>query len=364
LFLKRTKCAFCTASVAYLGHVISAAGVAMDPTKIQAIREWPAPRLAYAVRGFLGLAGYYKKFIHNYGAVAVPLTTLLKKDGFSWNDAATPEFATLKDAVTSAPVLAMTDFSKLFVVECDASSHGFGTVLIQEGHPIAFFSRAVAPRHRALATYKRELIGLVHAVRHWRSYLWGHWFVVKTDHYSLKYLLDQRLATIPQHHWVGKLLGFDFTIKYKPGSSNVVADTLSRRDSLEDGTILVLSTPHFDVLDRLCQAQLTDPALIAIRDEVLASTRRALWVVIDDMIHYAGHLYVPPASALLQELLAAIHEEGHEGVQCTMHRLHHDFHFPNMKQVVQDYVRACATCQHHKSEHLQPVGLLLPLPVP
>jgi hypothetical protein len=136
------------------------------------------------------------------------------------------------------------------------------------------------------------------------------------------------------------------------------AATPGRRDHL------VLSAPRFDVLDRLRLAQLTDPALIAIRDKVLAGTRRAPWAVIDDMIHYTGRLYVPPASALLQELLAAIHEEGREGVQRTMHRLRRDFHFPNMKQVVQDYVRACATCQRHKSEHLHPAGLLLPLPVP
>jgi hypothetical protein len=146
---------------------------------------------------------------------------------------------------------------------------------------------------------------------------------------------------------VGKLLGFDFTVEYKSGSSNVVADALSCRDSPEDGTILVLSAPRFDVLDRLCQAQLTDLALIAIRDKVLAGIRRAPWAVIDNMIHYVGRLYVPPTSALLQELLATIHEEGHKGVQRTMHRLRRDFHFPNMKQVVQDYVRACATCQRH-----------------
>jgi hypothetical protein len=254
LFLKRTKCAFGAASVAYLGHVISAAGVAMDPAKVQAIHEWPAPRSARAVRGFLGLAGYYRKFVHNYGVVAAPLTALLKKDGYSWTEAAAAAFAALKAAVTSAPVLAMPDFSKLFVVECDASSQGFGAVLVQEGHPIAFFSRAVAPRHRALAAYERELIGLVHAVRHWRPYLWGRRFVVKTDHYSLKYLLDQRLATIPQHHWVGKLLGFDFTVEYKPGASNVVAGALSRRDTPEEGAILVLSAPRFNVLDRLRQA--------------------------------------------------------------------------------------------------------------
>jgi hypothetical protein len=197
LFLKRSKCAFGASSVAYLGHVVSAAGVAMDPTKLQAVRDWPQPQSARAVRGFLGLAGYYRKFVHNYGTIAAPLTALLRKEGFSWTEEAAAAFAALKDAVTAAPVLAMPDFAKSFVVECDASSHGFGAVLVQDSHPIAFFSRPGAPRHRALAAYERELIGLVHAVRHWRPYLWGRHFVVKTDHYSLKYLLDQRRSTIP-----------------------------------------------------------------------------------------------------------------------------------------------------------------------
>ena len=128
--------------------------------------------------------------MHNYGTIAAPLTALLKKDGFLWSDETAVAFVALKEAVTSAPVLAMPDFSKTFVVECDASSHGFGAVLVQDSHPVAFFSRPVAPRHRALAAYERGLIGLVQAIRHWRPYLWGRRFEVKTDHYSLKYLLD------------------------------------------------------------------------------------------------------------------------------------------------------------------------------
>jgi hypothetical protein len=145
--------------------------------------------------------------------------------------------------------LALPDFSKSFVVECDASTHGFGAVLIREQHSVAYFSRPIAPRHRSLAAYERELIGLVHAIRHWRSYLWGCHFLEKTDHYSLKYLLDQCLATIPQHHWVGKLLGFDFTVGYKPGASNTVADALSRRDTdTDEGALLALSAPCFDLL--------------------------------------------------------------------------------------------------------------------
>jgi hypothetical protein len=213
LFAKCSKCVFGERSIAYLGHVIFDAGVAMDPAKVQAVADWPKPRSTRAVRGFLGLAGYYRKFVNNYGAIAAPLTALLKKDDFTWNDDATTAFQDLKTAVTSAPILALPNFTRPFVVECDASTYGFGAVLLQDKHPIAYFSRPIAPRHRSLAAYERELIGLVQAIRHWRSYLWGRRFTVRTDHYRLKFLLDQCLATIPQHHWVGKLLGFDFVVE-------------------------------------------------------------------------------------------------------------------------------------------------------
>jgi hypothetical protein len=200
--------------------------------------------------------------------------------------------------MTSAPVLALPDFTKPFVVECDASTYGFGTVVVQDGHPIAFYSRPVAPRHRSLIAYELELIGLVQVVRHWQPYLWGWRFTVKTDHYSLKYLLDQRLATTPQHHWVGKLLGFDFTVEYKFGSTNTVADTLSRRDT-EEGALLAISAPCFDFIGRLRHAQATEPALVAIHDVVHAGTRTAPWIVVDDMVTYEGRLYIPPTSPLL-----------------------------------------------------------------
>jgi hypothetical protein len=261
-------------------------------------------------------------------------------------------------------VLALPDFSKGFIVECDASTHGFGAVLLQDQHPIAYFSMPVTLRHRSLAAYESELIGLVHTVRHWRPYLWGRSFIVRTDHYSLKFLLNQRLATIPQHHWVGKLLGFDFTVEYKPGTANTVANALSRHDTCEEGAVLSLSAPRFDFIDRLCQAHIQDPALVAIHDEITAGTRGAPWSLLDNMVAYAARLYVPPDSPLLQELVAAIHEDDHEGVQRTLHRLRRDFHFPAMRRVVQDFVRSCATCQHNKSEHLHPAGLLLPLPIP
>jgi hypothetical protein len=122
----------------------------------------------------------------------------------------------------------MPIFDKPFIVNCDTSRTGFGAVLHQEAGPIAFYSRPVAPQHSKLAAYERELIGLVKAVRHWRPYLWTRSFIVHTDRYALKFLLDQRLSTIPQHTWVSKLFDYDFIVEFNPGRMNTVADALSR----------------------------------------------------------------------------------------------------------------------------------------
>jgi len=166
LQVKRSKCSFATSSVHYLGHEISAYGVAMDVDKVKAVQSWPQPTSARALRGFLGLAGYYRRFIKNYGIIAAPLTNLLKKNGFIWNDTAANSFHNLKNALSSAPVLHLPNFSKPFVVDCDASGSGFGAVLHPNEGPLAFYSRPFAVRHLKIAAYERELIGLVQAVRH------------------------------------------------------------------------------------------------------------------------------------------------------------------------------------------------------
>lgn len=160
---------------------------------------------------------------------------------------------------------------------------------------------------------------------------------------------------------MGKLLGFDFKVEYKPGATNTVADMLSSRDTSDDATVLALSTPWFHFIERLCQAQETDHALVAIKDEIYTGAHTGLWSTTDGMVQFIGCQYIPLASSLLQEIMLAVHEEGHEGIQRTLHRLCRDFHFPNMKSLVQDMVRACGVCQQYKVEHLHPAGLLLPL---
>jgi hypothetical protein len=188
--------------VAYLGHVISETGVAMDADKVAAVFAWPQPRSARGLRGFLGLAGYYRKFIRDFGLIAAPLTRLLRRDAFTWDKEAEDAFQALKRALTTGPVLQMPDFDKLFIVDCDASGVGFGAVLHQGAGTVVFFSRPFAARHLKLAANERELIGLVQVVCHWRPYLWGRQFLVRTDHFSLKYLLDQQVVRLRLHRGV------------------------------------------------------------------------------------------------------------------------------------------------------------------
>jgi hypothetical protein len=166
LAVKQSKCTFGEQSVSYLGHIITGAGVTMDPAKIEAVQAWPTPTTVRALRGFLRLTGYYRKFIRDYGVVARPLTQLLKKEAFTWTAEADAAFATLKTELTQGPTLQLPDFDRPFIVNCDVSGSGFGAVLHQEDGPIAFYSRPVAPHHAKLAAYERELIGLVKAVRH------------------------------------------------------------------------------------------------------------------------------------------------------------------------------------------------------
>jgi hypothetical protein len=262
----------------------------------------------------------------DFGSIAAPLTQLLKKEGFSWSPDAEAAFFQLKDALTTALVLQLPDFSKDFVVECGASGSGIGVVLHQGKGAVAFFSKPMAPRHRGLAAYEHELIGLVHAVRPWRPYLWGRTFVVRTDHFSLKYLLDQRLATIPQHHWVSKILGFDLSVEYKPGRANIVADALSRHE--EDMAICAISAPTFDIMLEIRLACQADPALKRLYEQIEKGELVASWSVIDGLIMFQKRIYIPPASYLLHTILKVVHAMGHEGVQKTLHRFRKDFHTP------------------------------------
>ena len=156
----------------------------MDPEKISAMVQWPLPWSPKAMRGFLELTRYYRKFIQDYGKIATPLTNMLKKNSFKWNTKAEEALQRLKEAMTQAPVLALPDFTRQFVVECDASGSGIGVVLCQD-RPIAFHSQALHGKNLMLSTYEKEMLALLMAVKKWQHYLLGRKFIVRTDQRSL-----------------------------------------------------------------------------------------------------------------------------------------------------------------------------------
>jgi hypothetical protein len=239
LKVKRSKCTFAQRQLGYLGHVISAEGVATDPKNIAAVQKWQPP--VKEVRGFLGLAGYYRKFMKNFGQISKPLTDLLKKDSvFKCTAETESAFRQLQQALVTAPVLAIPDFAKPFVVETDASNGGIGAVLSQDGHPIAYLSRALGPKNLGLSAYEKEFLAILLAVDHWRQYLQVHEFTIQSDHRSLASLDEQRLHTPWQRKALTKLLGLRYRIIYRPGKENGAADALSRQD--EPGELFAMTS--------------------------------------------------------------------------------------------------------------------------
>jgi hypothetical protein len=192
-------------------------------------------------------------------------------------------FQLLKQALMTAPLLQLLDFNKWFIINCDASGTGFGATLHQGDGAIAYFSRPAALHHQKLPGYERELIGLVNVVGHWWPYIWGRPFTVRTDHYSLKFLLDQHLSTILQHTWVSKLFGYDLMLEYRLGKLNGAADVLSRRaeEVAAVNTILALM---FELFDKLRLESESDPQTTSLRVKLLAGEAHEGWSLHEDLL--------------------------------------------------------------------------------
>jgi hypothetical protein len=218
--------------IQFLGHVLSARGIAVDPSKVKDILEWKPPTTVHQVRSFLGLAGYYRRFIPDFSKLVKPITSLLKNDvKFNWSSKCDEAFEQLKTLLTTALVLAQPDITKPFDVYCDASGSGLGCVLMQEGRVIAYASWQLRRHEEHYPTHDLELAAVVHALKIWRHYLLGNICHIYTDHKSLKYIFTQSELNMRQRRWLELIKDYELEIHYHPGKANVVADALSRKVS-------------------------------------------------------------------------------------------------------------------------------------
>ena len=323
LFPNIKKCKFSQTSLEYLGHIISDQGVAADDIKIQVMLDWPVPLSIKDLRGFLGLTGYYRRFVANYGSIAWPLTELLKKDNFKWGPQANATSQALKPAMSRNPILALPNFSRPFIVETNTSSIGIGAVLVRDKHPLAFFSHALPQHARLKSVYEHELIAVVRAIQKWRHYLLGRKFIVRTDQRSLKFLLLQRMVSPDNQKWLSQLLGYDFEIECKPGFTNKVADALSKIPA--QATLLALSTPQVLQLSELDKELASDPSLSQILAALYTShPAKPGYSLVQGRLYYKNILVVPPQSNLISLILYDCHDsaiEGHSGVLKALKRV-------------------------------------------
>ena len=269
--LHPAKCEFASPKVHYLGHVITAEGILPNPDKVKAVKEFRNPTNVKEVREFLGLAGYYRRFVPNFARVAGPLHSLTRQEvPFHWTGECQQSFDRLKQLLSEPPVLAYPDFARPFTLHTDASGKGLGAVLEQEGeegknHPVAYASRTLSKHEKNYGITDLEALGVVWALRHFRAYLLGHACVVVTDHAPLRALLKAKHQSGKLARWGQTIAEFNVEIKYRPGRQHSNADALSRAPLESVNSVQAdETTTDMAANDNMASQQRDDPNLKAI----------------------------------------------------------------------------------------------------
>ncbi|GJX59364.1 putative reverse transcriptase domain-containing protein [Tanacetum coccineum] len=362
LYAKFLKCDFWLDSVQFLGHVIDSNGVHVDPAKIEAIKNWAAPTTPTEVRQFLGLAGYYRRFIKEFSLISKPLTKLTQKNKpYVWGDDEEEAFQTLKLKLCSAPILSLPEGSEDFVVFCDASLKGFGAVLMQREKVIAYASRQLRKNEENYTTHDLELGAVVFALRLWRHYLYGTKCTVYTDHKSLQYILDQKELNMRQRRWIELLSDYDCVIRYHPGKANVVADALSRKDKEPIRVRALVVMVHNNLPEQIRNAQVEECKKENIGVEGFCGEGEPFEVRSDGTKCLKGRVWLPLFGGLRDLIMLESHKSKysiHPGSDKMYHDLRKLYLWPNMKADIATYVSKCLTCAKVKAEHQKPSGLL------
>ncbi|KAL0546391.1 hypothetical protein IC582_016299 [Cucumis melo] len=393
LYAKFSKCEFWLKQVFFLGHVVSKAGVSVDPAKIEAVTGWTRPSTVSEVRSFLGLAGYYRRFVENFSRIATPLTQLTRKGvPFVWSKACEDSFQTLKQKLVIAPVLTVPDGSGSFVIYSDASKKGLGCVLMQQGKVVAYASRQLKSHEQNYPTHDLELAAVVFALKIWRHYLYGEKIQIFTDHKSLKYFFTQKELNMRQRRWLELVKDYDCEILYHPDKANVVADALSRKVSHSTALITRQAPLHRDLeraeiavsvgavttqlaqltvqptlRQKIIDAQSNDPYLVDKRGLAEAGQTAEFSLSSDGGLLFERRLCIPSDSAVKTELLSEAHSSPfsmHPGSTKMYQDLKRVYWWRNMKREVAEFVSKCLVCQQVKAPRQKPAGLLQPLSIP
>ncbi|KAL0536694.1 hypothetical protein IC582_025654 [Cucumis melo] len=378
LYAKFSKCEFWLKNVTFLGHVVT---------------SWPRSSIVSEIRSFLGLAGYYRRFVEDFSHIASPLTQLTRKGTpFVWSPACESSFQELKQKLVSAPVLTVPDGSGSFVIYSDTSKKELDCVLMQQGKVVAYASCQLKSHEQNYLTHDLELAAVVFALKIWRHYMYGEKIQIFTDHKSLKYFFTQKELNIRQRRWLELVKDYDCEILYHPGKANVVADVLSRKvvhsavlitkqaPLLRDFERAEIAVSVREVTSQLAQlsvqptlrqriivTQLNDSYLVEKRCLVEIEQGEDFSISSDNGLMFEGRLCVPKDSAVKTKLLTEAHSSPftmHPGSTKMYQDLRCVYWWRNMKRRVADFASRCLVCQQVKALRQKPTGLLQPLSVP
>ncbi|CAF2960927.1 unnamed protein product [Rotaria sp. Silwood2] len=393
LTLKTSKCHFCRWETKYLGHIITSDGVKPDPDLIRSVIDFPRPQTIRDVQSFLGLTGYYRRFIQNYARIAEPLIkqlrfTITGNHHLRWSNECTEAFNILKEKLTTAPIMNTPNFEQPFILEVDACEYGLGAVLTQEyddkKYVIAYASRTLSAIERRYGATEREALAIVWATKHFRVYIEGSKVLIRSDCKALQWLRNAKDVTGRLARWAMKLSAYQIeNIQYRPGKQNANADSLSRNPVTENTDqspqLFAVETAinlweNTNILDEVKTEQQADPKLKYIIDQLrnknipIFNDKRNPYLLINDILykmknsnrHYNQreignkHLLVIPKS-LQQKLLSWAHDHpsaGHGGQQKTLFRLTTRVFWDSIRKDVYNYVASCQACQQFKYNNI------------